>query len=88
MGNQQQNRNLKFTGKTIKSEHYFEIIDKYCSGESLMQLSNQYGYNIASIRYFLIKNDIKTRTVKESVEKFHKQYTLNIDNFLNDNLIG
>ena len=88
MGNQQQNRNLKFTGKIIKSEHQLKIINKYCSGESLMQLSNQYGYNIASIRYFLLKNGVEIRSVKESVKKFHKQYTLNIDDFLNENLIG
>ena len=65
-----------------------KIINKYCSGESLMQLSNQYGYNIASIRYFLLKNGVEIRSVKESVKKFHKQYTLNIDDFLNENLIG
>lgn len=40
MGNQQQNCNLKFTGKTIKSEHYIEIINQYKNGESLMQLND------------------------------------------------
>ena len=33
MGNQQQNCNLKFTGKTIKPEHYIEIINQYKNGE-------------------------------------------------------
>lgn len=88
MDNQQQNRKLKFTGKTIKSDDYYEIIHKYEAGESLMQLSNQYGYNIATIRYFLIKNDITIRNVKESVEKFHKESNIIIDSFLDENLIG
>ena len=66
MGNQQQNCNLKFTGKTIKSEYYIDILNEYVSGKSLMQLSNKYNYNIATIRHFLLKNDIKVRNVKES----------------------
>ena len=39
MGNQQQNCNLKFTGKTIKPEHYIEIINQYKNGESLMDIN-------------------------------------------------
>ena len=50
MGNQQQNCNLEFTGKTIKSEHYIEIINQYKNGESLMQLNLKYKYSIATIR--------------------------------------
>ena len=73
MGNQQQNCNLKFTGKTIKPEHYIEIINQYKNGESLMQLNLKYKYSIATIRYFLLKNGIKIRDVKESVEKFRKK---------------
>lgn len=88
MDNQQQNRKLKFTGKTIKPEHYFEIIEKYENGESLMQLSNQLGYNIATIRYFLINNDITIRNVKESVKKFQKECNIIIDSFLDENIIG
>lgn len=88
MDNQQQNRKLKFTGKTIKPEHYFEIIEKYENGESLMQLSNQLGYNIATIRYFLINNDITIRNVKESVKKFQKECNIIIDSFLDENIVG
>lgn len=88
MGNQQQNCNLKFTGKTIKPEHYIEVINQYKNGESLMQLSLKYKYNIASIRYFLLKNDIKIRSVKESVEKFAKKSDLVLDDFFMQNFIG
>lgn len=88
MDNQQQNRNLKFTGRTIKPEHYYQIIDKYESGESLSQLGIDYKYSIATIRHFLIKNDIKIRNVKESVKKFHKNCEILIDSFLEENLIG
>lgn len=88
MGNQQQNCNLKFTGKTIKPEHYIEVINQYKNGESLMQLSLKYKYNIASIRYFLLKNDIKIRSVKESVEKFAKKSDLILDDFFMQNFIG
>lgn len=88
MGNQQQNCNLKFTGKTIKSEYYIDILNEYVSGKSLMQLSNKYNYNIATIRNFLLKNDIKVRNVKESVEKFHKQPILKLDDFFMQNFIG
>ena len=88
MGNQQQNCNLKFTGKTIKSEYYIDILNEYVSGKSLMQLSNKYNYNIATIRHFLLKNDIKVRNVKESVEKFHKQPILKLDDFFMQNFIG
>lgn len=82
MGNQQQNCNLKFTGKTIKPEHYIEVINQYKNGESLMQLNLKYKYSIATIRYFLLKNGIKIRDVKESVEKFRKKSDLFLDDFL------
>ena len=85
MGNQQQNCNLKFTGKIIKPEHYISILNQYVNGKSLMQLSNKYNYSISTIRYFLLKNDIKVRNVKESVEKFHKQPTLKLDDFFMQN---
>ena len=88
MGNQQQNCNLKFTGKTIKSEYYIDILNEYVSGKSLMQLSNKYNYNIATIRYFLLRNDIPVKNVKDSVKKFHKQSTLILDNFFMQNFIG
>lgn len=87
MDNQQQSTNLKFTGKTIKPEHYYLLIEEYTNGDSLMQLSNKYGYNIATIRYFLKNNDIKTRTVKESIAKFQKEES-GVDEFLEQNLIG
>ena len=88
MGNQQQNCNLKFTGKTIKPEHYIEIINQYKNGESLMQLNLKYKYSIATIRYFLLKNGIKIRDVKESVEKFRKKSDLFLDDFFMQNFIG
>ena len=88
MGNQQQNCNLKFTGKTIKPEHYIEIINQYKNGESLMQLNLKYKYSIATVRYFLLKNGIKIRDVKESVEKFRKKSDLFLDDFFIQNFIG
>ena len=88
MGNQQQNCNLKFTGKIIKPEHYISILNQYVNGKSLIQLSNKYNYSISTIRYFLLKNDIKVRNVKESVEKFHKQPILKLDDFFMQNFIG
>ena len=88
MGNQQQNCNLKFTGITIKPEHYMDIINQYKNGESLMQLEIKYNYSIATIRYFLLKNDIQIRNVKESVKKFHKQPILMLDDFFIQNFIG
>ena len=72
MDNQQQNCNLKFTGVTIKPEHYVNIINQYKNGESLMQLGIKYNYNIATIRYFLLKNEIPIRNVKESVKNVNK----------------
>ena len=88
MDNQQQNCNLKFTGITIKPEHYVNIIDQYKNGESLMQLGIKYNYNIATIRYFLLKNEIPIRNVKESVKKFRKKSILILDDFFIQNFIG
>ena len=53
-----------------------------------MELSIQYGYNIATIRNFLIRNKVKIRSVKESIKKFHKSISINIDDFLEENIIG
>ena len=88
MGNQQQNRIINYSGKTIKPEHFYLLIDEYLAGSSLMELHNKYGYNIGTVRHFLLNQDIRIRNVKESVEKFHKQETLIIDSELEDNLIG
>lgn len=84
--NQQRNNN-PYTGK-IKEKYFKIIIQDYLNGKSLVKLSNMYDYNLATIRYFLIKNNIKIRNVKESVKKFHKTKSINIDNFLHENLIG
>ena len=88
MGNQQQNCNLKFTGKTIKPEHYMKIINQYNNGESLMKLGLKYNYSIATIRYFLLNNDISIRNVKDSINKLQKQSTLMLDDFFIQNFIG
>ena len=88
MDNQQQNCNLKFTGVTIKPEHYVNIINQYKNGQSLMQLGIKYNYNIATIRYFLLKNEIPIRNVKESVKKFRKKSILILDDFFIQNFIG
>lgn len=90
MDNQQQNEVIKiiWEGKTISKEHQVPIIKDYQEGKSLSALSRELGYNIATIRDFLSHNGVKIRNVKESVKKFHKTVTLNIDQYLEDNLIG
>lgn len=79
---------IKWHSKIIKLEDELKIITDYLSGESLMRLQNKYGYNFSTIRGFLIKNGIKIRNVKESVAKFHKQFSLNLDNVFREMLIG
>ena len=90
MDNQQQNETIKiiWEGKTIKKEHLIYIIDEYINGKSLSELGKELSYNIATIRRFLINNNIKIRDVKESVSKFHKQSTLVFDDYFRSNFIG
>lgn len=90
MDNQQQNETIQiiWKGKTILPKDFNNIIIKYKEGESLSKLSEMFNYNIATIRRFLLKNNVEIRNVKESVKKFHKQCTIQIDTYLNDNLIG
>lgn len=90
MDNQQQNETIKiiWEGKTIKREHLIYIIDEYINGKSLSELGKELSYNIATIRRFLINNNIKIRDVKESVSKFHKQPTLVFDDYFRSNFIG
>ena len=90
MDNQQQNETIKiiWEGKTIKKEHLIYIIDEYINGKSLSELGKELSYNIATIRRFLINNNIKIRDVKESVSKFHKQPTLVFDDYFRSNFIG
>ena len=90
MDNQQQNETKKiiWEGKTIKKEHLIYIIDEYINGKSLSELGKELSYNIATIRRFLINNNIKIRDVKESVSKFHKQSTLVFDDYFRSNFIG
>ena len=90
MDNQQQNETIKiiWEGKTIKKEHLIYIIDEYINGKSLSELGKKLSYNIATIRRFLINNNIKIRDVKESVSKFHKQSTLVFDDYFRSNFIG
>ena len=90
MDNQQQNETIKiiWEGKTIKKEHLIYIIDVYINGKSLSELGKELSYNIATIRRFLINNNIKIRDVKESVSKFHKQSTLVFDDYFRSNFIG
>lgn len=83
--NQQRNNNYK--GK-IKEQDYNNLIILYLKGDSLVELSKKFNYNLSTIRYFLIKNNIKIRNVKESVLKFHKQKNVIIDSFLHENLLG
>lgn len=77
-----------YLGKTILNSHKDELIYKYIDGKSLRELSKLYNYNIATIRNFLHRCGVKTRGVKESVKKFYKPYTLVIDNFLHENMLG
>lgn len=79
---------IQYTGKVIRQEDALAIIEKYSKGDSLMKLSNEFTYNIATIRYFLRKNGVKTRTVKESVKPFHKKKEIKSDVYLHENLIG
>lgn len=90
MDNQQQNETIKviWEGKTIKKEHLVYIINEYVKGRSLSELGKELSYNIATIRRFLINNEIKIRNVKESVSKFHKQTVLIFDNYFKSNLLG
>lgn len=90
MDNQQQNETVKiiWEGKTIKKEHLVYIIKEYINGKSLSKLGKELSYNIATIRRFLINNEIKIRDVKESVSKFHKQSTLIFDDYFKSNLLG
>ena len=53
-----------------------------------MRLQDKYNYNFSTIRRFLDKNEIKIRNVKESVAKFHKPFTLNLDDYFKEMLIG
>ena len=63
MDNQQQNETIKiiWEGKTIKKEHLIYIIDEYINGKSLSELGKELSYNIATIRRFLINNNIKIK---------------------------
>ena len=88
MDNQQQNSNLLYYGSVIDPKLASTIIDKYKNGISLMQLSQEYGYNIATIRYFLIRNNVTIRNVKQSMAKFIKSKEIKYDNFLVENIIG
>lgn len=85
--NQQRSNKIIYTGK-IKSEEIQEIIKEYTKGQSLMSLSIKYKYNIATIRYCLIKHNVIIRNVKESVKPFHKKKEIKIDSFLHENLLG
>jgi hypothetical protein len=82
-----QQRNNNYNGK-IKEKDFDILIKNYLNGDSLVKLSLDFNYNLSTIRYFLIKNSVKIRTVKESVQKFHKQKNIIIDDFLNENLLG
>ncbi len=86
--NQHQDIKIIYYGSVIKPDHARILIFKYTNGTSLMKLSNEYGYNIATIRYFLKKNGIYTRTVKESVIDSIKTKEILGDDFLRENIIG
>lgn len=88
MENQQRNSNLIYLGSVIKKEDALTIIEKYKEGFSLSKLSGFFGYNVATIRYFLIKNGLKTRNVKESVVPFHKNKIVEVDDYLHQNILG
>lgn len=65
-----------YIGSIIKQEDAFTIIKEYNKGFSLVKLNKKYNYNIGTLRYFLLKNNIKIRSVKESVIPFHKRKEL------------
>lgn len=56
MENQQQNSN----------SFWNDIIKEYLDGESMNKLSIKYNINLGTLRYHLIKNSVKVRSVKES----------------------
>lgn len=56
MENQQQNSN----------SFWNNIIEEYLNGESMNKLSIKYNINLGTLRYHLIKNSVKVRSVKES----------------------
>ena len=64
MGNQQQNCNLLYSGKVLKSEHLYNLYNEYIQGSSIRELSSKYGYNIGTIRNFLKRNNVKIRPNK------------------------
>lgn len=88
MDNQQQNLNLIYYGSVIDPSVASTIVDLYKSGKSLMYLSQLYKYNIGTLRYFLIKNNIKIRNTKESMVSFIKTKEIKSDNILDENIIG
>lgn len=90
MDNQQRNEIIRiiWKGKTIDSKYYQYILSEYINGKSLFELSKELRYNISTIRSFIKNNGIEIRNVKQSVAKFQKQVTLNIDEFLEENLVG
>ena len=80
IGNQQRNNNL------IKDINI--IIDLYSAGYSQQQLGKIYNVSNSTIRYYLLKNNIKIRNLKESCYKIRKKKNIYIDTFFSENLIG
>lgn len=68
--------------------NFNEIIKKYNNGESLIKLSSFYNINIGSLRYHLIKRNIKIRNVKESIKNFFHKKEIIFSNEFNEFIIG
>lgn len=78
--NQQRNNN-----SVLNIDH---VIDLYNKGYSQQQIGKIYNVSNSSIRYYLIKNNILIRGLKESCIKNRKNKNIYIDSFLCENLVG
>lgn len=80
--NQQRNNNPNITNSINL------IIELYNNGYSQQQLGKMYNVSNATIRYYLLKNNITIRDLKESCKKNVNNKVIYIDEFLSENLIG
>lgn len=53
----------------MKKELIELIIKEYVNGKSMNKIAQENNLNISTVRYYLIKNNIKTRNVSEAVNK-------------------
>lgn len=65
-----------------------EIIKEYNNGASLSKLAPLYNINISSLRYHLLKRNVKIRNVKESVKDFFSKKELIFSDEFKEFIIG